>query len=92
MDIFGPLKVSSQGKSYVLTMTDAHTNYAELVPLVHKEAEEVADAFYERWICRFGVPAEIMSDNGGEFDNRMMQKICKRLTIEKKLTSPYHPH
>ena len=67
MDLFGPLKTrSASGKKLILVITDAFTKYTELVPLLNKEASTVVRAFFECWICRFGVPTVIISDRGKE--------------------------
>ena len=72
-------------------ITDAFTKYTELVPLHNKEAATVARAFFERWICRFGVPTAIVSDRGKEFLNEIMQDLTKWLGVNHDKTSPYHP-
>ena len=72
-------------------ITDAFTKYTELVPLLNKEASTVARAFFERWICRFGVPTVIISDRGKEFLNSVMQHLTKWLGATHDKTSPYHP-
>ena len=64
MDLFGPLKTrSASGNKLILVITDTFTKYTELVPVLNKEASTVARAFFERWICRFGVPTVIISGN-----------------------------
>ncbi len=63
-DLIGPLRTSSQGKHYVLCLTDAFTKYAEITAVTDKSASTVARAIFEKWICRFGCPVEITSDNG----------------------------
>ena len=80
MDLFGPLKTrSASGNKVILVITDAFTKYTELVPLHNREASTVARAFFERWICRFGVPIVIVSDRGKEFLNSVMQDLTKWL-------------
>ena len=51
----------------------------------------MARAFFERWICRFGVPTAIVSDRGKEFLNAVMQDLTKRLGANHDKTFPYHP-
>ncbi len=53
-DLFGPSKTSDSGKKFILCMTDALTKYVKLVPLQNKEAATVAEAIFDKWICRFG--------------------------------------
>ena len=91
VDLFGPLKTSENGKKYILTITDAFTKYAELVAIPDKEALTVTSAIFSRWICRFGLPLEILSDCGKEFLNKMTEELYRLLEIKRSHTSGYHP-
>ncbi|KAL5551203.1 hypothetical protein UlMin_001379 [Ulmus minor] len=42
-------------------------------------------------LCRFGVPRELVSDHGTQFENEKLQSICDRLGIKKVFSSPAHP-
>ena len=75
----------------VLCMTDAFTKYVELVALTDKEAETTGEAIFNKWICRYGTPLEIVSDNGKEFRNKLAAELYKRLDIEHTTTAAYHP-
>ncbi|KII69065.1 Retrovirus-related Pol polyprotein [Thelohanellus kitauei] len=46
---------------------------------------------FECVICRFGIPEQIHSDQGTQFEAQMFSDICKRLGIKKSRTTPYHP-
>jgi len=67
VDIVGPLPVTSSGHSYLLTMMDRTTRWPEVVPLKTITVQEVADAFMQTWIARFGVPAVVTTDRGTQF-------------------------
>ena len=43
---------------------DAFTKYVELVAINNKEANTVAEAIFEKWFCRYGIPMEIITDEG----------------------------
>jgi hypothetical protein len=90
-DLFGPLKTSSEGKKYVLCITDAFTKYAEMLAIDNKEAPTVAKAIFEKWVCRFGTPLEFVSDNGREFCNNFTKELFKLLQIKHTTTTPYWP-
>jgi transposase InsO family protein len=90
-DLMGPLRTCSQGKHYVLCLTDAFTKYAEITAVTDKSAPTVARAIFEKWICRFGCPVEITSDNGKEFCNELTKELFKLLQIKHATTTPYHP-
>jgi len=91
VDLFGPLKTSDSGKKYVLVMTDAFSKYVEIVATPNKEAETISLAIFNRWICRFGCPLEIVSDGGKEFVNKVSQELYKLLGIKHSSTTAYNP-
>jgi hypothetical protein len=91
VDLFGPLKTSESGKKYVLVMTDAFNKYVEIVATPNKEAPTVSLAIFNRWICRFGCPLEIVSDGGKEFVNNMSKELYQLLDIKHSKTTSYHP-
>jgi hypothetical protein len=66
-DLFGPLKMSDKGKKFILCITDAFTKYIELVALPNKEAVTVAEAIFDKWICHFGTPIDLVTNQGTEF-------------------------
>ncbi len=72
-------------------MTDAFTKYAEAIAIPNKEAETVAMEIFIHWICRFGSPVQIHSDNGTEFVNKLSKELFKLLEIKHTTTTPGHP-
>ena len=42
-------------------------------------------------VSRFGVPSQIHSDQGAQFESNLFQALCRILGIEKTHTTPYHP-
>ena len=40
---------------------------------------------------QFSLPDQILSDQGQQFESRVMEELCKLLQIEKSRTTPYHP-
>ncbi len=92
IDLFGPLKhVSPHGNKFICVMTDAFTKTVELAALPDKSAQTVATAIFEKWICRYSVPIQIVTDNGKEFSNETFNHLCALLGVDHKTTSPYHP-
>jgi transposase InsO family protein len=90
-DLFGPLKTSGRGKKFILVMTDAFTRYVELVAIENKETETVAQAIFLHWICRYGVPLEIVTDQGKEFVSHICQNLWEKLQLVHNTTTPRHP-
>ena len=90
-DLFGPLRASDNRKKYILCMTDAFTKYVELVALENKEASTVTTAMFDKWFCRYGIPAELITDGGKEFCAKISEELFKRLGSLHSTTTPHHP-
>jgi hypothetical protein len=90
-DFFAPLKTADGDKKFMLCITDAFTKYVELVVPPNKEALTVATALLNRWICRYGLPLEFITDQGKEFTNKMASHLFDSLHIKHSTTTSYHP-
>ena len=91
IDLFGPLRTSENGHKLIMVMTDAFSKYTEMVAIMDKSAETVAKAFLERWICRFSAPTMIVTDQGKEFCNKILRRICELWEIDPVRTTPFQP-
>lgn len=76
---------------YVLSMMDHLTRFAVLLPVRNKAAETVAQAIIERIISIFGPPETLHSDQGPEFENKIIYQMQQILGYKKTRTTPYRP-
>ena len=90
MDIVGPLKRSRKGNRYILVVCDYATRFPEAIPLRSIDAETVAEELITVF-SRFGIPGEILSDQGSNFMSQLMQELYRLLKVRPIRTSPYHP-
>ena len=51
----------------------------------------VADVIVKEWVSRFGVPIEMHSDQGRNFESAVFREMCSILNIKKTRTTPLHP-
>ena len=66
--------------------------YVFCVPLKTKTAEEVIQAYIDHVYSKFGGSLKMLSDNGTEFKNKIIEQVAKELGVEYKLyTLHYHP-
>ena len=70
MDLIGPLKKTSRGNRFVLTMTCYLSKWVEAFALPDKSAHFVARAVYTSY-CRHGAPDNIITDQGRGFINEV---------------------
>ncbi len=90
MDLLS-LPESYAGHRYAMIVMDYHSRYSIVAPLRTKEAEEVAQALIRNVIMVYGPPKKLLTDNGGEFKNKVLNEICQALRVKRKFTSPYNP-
>ena len=57
----------------------------------NQEAITVAKVLVEEFFCRFGVPLEIHSDQGRNFESSVFREVCKLQQVSKTRTTPLHP-
>ena len=63
----------------------------EAYPIPNQEATTVAKKLVDELFCRFGVPEQLHSDQGRQFESSLLQEICQILNVRKTRTTPYHP-
>ena len=90
MDIVGPLPRSRSGNRYILVMCDYATRYPEAVPLRNMDAEMIAEELVKVF-ARVGIPRELLTDQGTNFQSRLLAEVYCLLNIAGLRTSPYHP-
>ncbi|UYV73731.1 hypothetical protein LAZ67_11000573, partial [Cordylochernes scorpioides] len=90
IDLIGPFPPSNE-YVYCLTCIDRFTGWIEAIPIRNETAETVARAFYEGWITRFGVPYEVITDQGRQFTSELFKTLATLCGVKLKHTTAYHP-
>ena len=91
IDIVGPLSRSRRGNRYILKVQCSFTKWAEVFAISNQCATTCAKVLVRNWICRFGVPDSIHSYQGRNFESRTFSETCQLLSMNKTLSSAYHP-
>ena len=74
MDVVGPFPVESGGHKYVCVFVCALTRFTYLHAMLDKTATSVANAL-QAFVCRYGCPKVLISDNGLEFVNKVVKEL-----------------
>ena len=91
IDIVGPFPESRCGNKYGLVVTDAFTKFVEIYPMPNQEAETVAKLLAKEFFAKYGVPRELHSDQGTQFESQLFSELCTLLGIHKTRTTPFRP-
>jgi hypothetical protein len=91
LDIVGPLPTTERDMKYILTCQDNLSKYFIATPIENQTAERVTEAFVKHVILIYGIPNEIVTDQGSNFMSDVFKRICKLLKITKINTTAYHP-
>ena len=88
MDILGPLHETAAGNRSVLVVGDYFSKWIEAYPIPNERAETCDRKITEEWIARQGCPETLHSDQGPNFESKVMAEVCDLLGFEKTRTTP----
>ena len=72
-------------------MQERLSKFSLAIPLSNALATTIADAFIKKFICIFGAPQIILTDQGRNFLSSLIQKVPKRFKIKRVKTTAFHP-
>ncbi len=87
MDTIGPLPESVNGHKFILVIIDCFSRWVELYKCHSTEAEEAARHLLD-FVGRYGCPREIVTDNGSQFVNDVINHFVKLFGTEHMLSIP----
>ncbi|CAI7841482.1 unnamed protein product, partial [Closterium sp. NIES-53] len=91
MDVWGPARVSGQGRErYFLLVVDDYTRYTTVIDVLIPWIRTVRLQLYER----FGKDLPVLrlhSDKGGEFSSNLLREFCRGEGILQSFTLPDSP-
>jgi hypothetical protein len=65
--------------------------YVQLITLPNKEAATVSSTIFNHWICHFGVPVDLITDQEKEFCTWLSEKLFKPIGTSHLRTNAGHP-
>ena len=77
------------GKQY-LVISDYYSRYLEILHSPTTTAEQIV-RLMKATCARFGIPEQIVSDNGPQYTSEVWKDFCRRFDIRHTTSSPYHP-
>ena len=91
IDWVGPLPITKNGNSYVITAIDYATRWVVALAVPEVNQNVLAKFLYAKILLQFGTPFELISDRGSAFLAGALQDYLKAQKIKHFATTPYHP-
>ncbi len=98
MDIVGRVLLADGTEAKVVTGVDGHSRFAVMAKVVARPTGRAVYVAFAEALQRFGVPEEVLTDNGKQFTDRfgkggevLFDRICRTNGIVHRLTQPASP-
>ena len=85
IDYGGPFQ-----NSMFLVVVDAHSKWPDVVPVSSTTSSSTIEVLCDLF-ARFGIPEQIVSDNGAQFISEEFQAFVRSNGIRHLTSAPYHP-
>ncbi|PNF41843.1 hypothetical protein B7P43_G16048 [Cryptotermes secundus] len=89
--VAGPFPLSKRGNRYLLIALGYFTKWPEAYAIPSQEESTIAEGLVTNFFCRCGIPRELHSDQGRNFESRLLHEVLQRLGVIKTRTTPLHP-
>ena len=91
IDLVTECETYTSGNKHILTITDHLTGWLEAFPILDKWADTIVSIFINHYLPVHMCPRYILSDNGTEFKNQLMNQILQQIGIDGIFSTPHHP-
>ena len=81
IDLVSDLNISASGYQHILTITDHLTGWPEAFPIPDKKADTIVCIFINNYLPIHMCPHFILSDNGTEVKNQLMETFSNNLAF-----------
>ncbi|PZS27738.1 MAG: IS481 family transposase [Pseudonocardiales bacterium] len=100
MDIVGGLPLADGRECKLLTGIDDHSRFVVIAAVLPAPSGRAVCEAFAAAMRRYGVPSEVLTDNGGQFSGRhhrpqpvevLFERVCRENGIMQRLTKPRSP-
>ncbi|RDY07279.1 Gypsy retrotransposon integrase-like protein 1, partial [Mucuna pruriens] len=92
IDVIGPIEPkASNGHKFILVAIEYFTKWIEAASYSTVTYSVVVKFIKRDFICQYGLPADIVTNNNTNLNNKMMTELCKQFQIRHHNSTPYRP-
>lgn len=74
-----------------MVIIDAYSKWPEIIDMQQSTQASKVIKKFKKGLVRFGLPRQIVSDNGRQYTSTEFQEFCKKNGIKQTFTAPHHP-
>ena len=82
---------TASGNKYIMVIKDSHTRYTKLVATQTEEARELITKIHTVWVCVYGTPKILESDNEMGLKSTICQAYYEVMGISHQVIIPFSP-
>ncbi|GJT23272.1 reverse transcriptase domain-containing protein [Tanacetum coccineum] len=86
----GPLQANYENVKFLIVDMDYFTKWIEAKAVATITGNQVKKFVWDNIVCRFGLPREIVSNNGKQFSDNPFKDWCEKLNITQRFASVKH--
>ena len=90
VDLCGDFVQTKRGNSYIMICVEHFSKWVEVIPIPDKSSNTIATAFLQHVLSRFLAPAEVLTDQGREFQGEF-EALLRKAHIDHRTTSRDYP-
>jgi hypothetical protein len=91
LDIVGPLPTAQGNLKFTFVAVEYFTKWIKARAVSTITSKTAQKFFWQNIVCRFGVPSELIVDNGKQFDSQDFKDFCFSIGTKLAFASVYHP-
>ena len=90
VDHLGPFPITACGNKYIVVVIDYFSKWTIAGALPDAKAETAIEFFLDRVVNQFGVPLQVVTDQGSAFTSQSWSEMVGRLNIRHTLATAEH--
>lgn len=88
---FLSLEPDTSNTKDILVLTDHFTKFALAFSTPNQKARTVAKCLWDNFIVYYGIRERLHTDQGRDFESKLIKELCEVAGTKKCRTTPYHP-
>ena len=76
VDLVWPMPETRAGNKWILVVMDHFSRWQDAIPIPDATAPIVAATLDQRVFCYLGLPEQLHTDQGAQFESQLMEELC----------------